>query len=394
MKKYIMIIISITLLMFGGCSNKTKNNHESQNSAGNEIEARIIKSNNINITNGTKILVDTNELCDIIYFDSDQVVYMSTESYDEKLDTTNESFYHYDIKKKEITFITKVENFKMSFNNLVSLNKCVYYPFSAFKDNKQREYIMIISLEDLTMNIVQSNVIDSMVTRLDMTNDQIFRYYQSDVSDNETDFYIDKVNLSGADKTIIQAKYKEKGGEILVSSCAYENSIFTFSTKLDIGEKYIISEFNLEGSLLHEYQVDLNEFLKLKEVDDTDAIFRIFKVGDYFVLSTINNRVKILKLDEDELKTVQTPNSFEELLGANVIEDYGEGNEYMYFQSNIKNGEFYIFDSVACEIYEFNLDVDELHNYVIKRDNSGNIIVTVQEDGNKYSYYLIGKDTL
>lgn len=389
MKKRFLLFISIMLLLTG-CNSKPKEKDITVFEGKEYIELDISdKTGELIIEKGKELLAEEEGYCDIIYFDSKQAIFTKTGDINKEYDTVNTLFYYYDINSGETVFLTEVKDVYSSTQDIAYLNNRVYYPLSMNGKKGTTEYILEISLNDFSSRLVKSKETKSRVTRLEATKDEIYRYYQKDLSEDETDFFIDNIGELGAKENIIYEKYKNKSGNILVSACLYEDNIYAYSINYDDTEEYMIQEYSLQGDLLQQYKMDLKEFLKIKEVDDTDVVYRIFRVGDYIILNTLNNRVKIYKVSESELIEVKTPKVFEELLGARVIENYGQQNRYVYFADSSEGNKFYFFDTEDGKIRTINIVGNDIASFNIMRDAEGNIVVVSLSPENEYRYYFI-----
>jgi hypothetical protein len=392
MKKCFLLFISIILLL-AGC--KVKSDHKDIKEYENKISIDISeKIDNISISSGEELLLD-NEYCNIIYFDAKQLIFTKDGDINQELDTAEALFYYYDIKSGKTVYLTKIENVYSSTQDIAILENRIYYPLSINENDVLIEYILEISLDDFECRLVKSRETDSSVTRLEATDNEVFRYYQREISNDETDFYIDNIGSLDKIENVIYTKYRDKAGNILVSTCVYKDRIFTYSIIYNEKKEYVIGEYSLEGELLNQYNIDLTEFLKIKEVNDTDVVYRIFREGNYFILNTLNNRIKIYKIIEGQgqLIDVETPPEFEELLGARVIENYGNNSNYVYFMDSTGGNIIYIFDIKKGKINKFNISGNDIQSNNILRDTEGNIITITQTD-DSYKYFFISLDDI
>ncbi|MDK2809150.1 MAG: hypothetical protein PWP24_1887 [Clostridiales bacterium] len=388
MKKRFLLFISIIWLLTGCSSSPEVISEESYKEDKQENLSEQIQ--NINITNGKELLFGEDKYCNIIFFDSEQLIFVKEGDVNKELDVVNSIFYHYDFTSGKTAFLTEVNNVSSSTQDIAILDNRIYDPLCISTEEGLIEYILEISLDDFSSRLVRSSETNSKVTRLEATENAIYRYYQKDLSTDKTDFFIDNIGTLDTTENIINKRYQNSSGEILVSTCLYEDKIYTYNVICGENEQYLIKEYSLEGDLLKNYPIDLTDFLKLKEVDDTDAVYRIFREGDYIILNTLNNRIKIYKISKDQLFDVETLPEFEKLLGARVIENYGNKSSYVYFQDGTGNNMLYVFDTKSGEISKINLIEKESLSCYILRDEDGNIIVIAEYADNRYRYYLIG----
>lgn len=96
---------------------------------------------------------------------------------------------------------------------------------------------------------------------------------------------------------------------------------------------------------------------------------------------------------EDYLLEVATPPEFEELLGARVLNYFGDSS-YVYFLDSTKSNILYIFDTDQGKISKFNLTKGNTKIDNVVRDDEGNLIVTTEHTDNKCRYFLIDLDTI
>lgn len=390
MKKCFLLFIS-TVLLLTGCN--AKNDSQNVKTQDEKIAMDISEKEDIIITNGKELFSNEEEYCNIIYFDSKQIIFAKDGSINKELDTVNVLFYHYNLKNGNTEFLTEVENISLSTEDIAYLDNRLYYPLSVKSKEGLIEYILEISLDNFSTRLVKSRETDTIGTRLEATDSEVYRYYQKKVSENETEFFIDNIGTLDTSKRIIHEKYKKNTGSILVSSCVYNDKMYTYSIICGDDEKYVVEEYSLEGELLKQYQIDLKGFLKMKEVDDTDAVYQMYIEEDYIILNTLNNRIKIYKIVEDHLLEVATPPEFEELLGARVLDQYGD-SDYVYFLDSTKSNILYIFDTDQGKISKFNLAKSNIKVDNVVRDDEGNLIVITEHTDNKCRYFLIDSDTI
>ncbi|MFA9464450.1 MAG: hypothetical protein ACERKN_09175 [Velocimicrobium sp.] len=387
MKKCFLLFISIIWLLTG-CNSTSEPTEKMVYDEKENVDISE-KIKDLDVTNGRELLSGEEGYCNIIFFDFKQLIFVRDGDVNKELDTANALFYHYDFKSGKTGFLTEIENVSFSTQDIAILNDRVYYPLSIKTKEGLTEYILEISLDDFSNKLVKSRETDSKVTRLEATKDEIYRYYQKDLSIDETEFFIDNIGMLDMNENVIYEKYQNSSGKILVSSCVYEDKIYTYTVICGKEEQYVIEEHSLEGDLQKKYQINLTDFLKLKEVDDTDAVYRIFREGDYIILSTLNHRIKIYKISENQLLDVETLPEFEELLGARVIENYGDKNRYVYFQDCTGNNMLYVFDTKSGKISRINLIGEEIRSCNIERDVEGNIIIIAEYADNNYRYFLV-----
>lgn len=390
MNKMLLILASVFLVSICFINNYNKSRYNDTDNTCEDFNRESSEIKEICLSDKKPLLLDSQQYSNIIYFDSKNLVYTKDGNINQKLDSINQLFFYYNITTQETTFLIEIENFSFSTQDIALLYNHLYYPLTI-NNGQIIDCILEISFEDLSTSLHKNNGTYHNVARLETGKNDIYKYYQIDSSADETDFYIDKLNLKGPADNIIYAKYKNNSGEILVSSCIYKNKIYTFSTVLNKEPGYCIKEYTLDGQITMEYYINLDSFLKLKEVEDYDVVYRIFRVNNYFIINTLNKRVKIYKIISNKLDEIKTPTSFESLLGANIIENYGTESGLVYFQGSENTNLFYIFNTTICDIYQYKFIMNEMQIINTIRDTTGNIAITAIDSKGEYKYYLIDK---
>lgn len=96
----------------------------------------------------------------------------------------------------------------------------------------------------------------------------------------------------------------------MVSSiCVEDNYIYSFeANESNFNVNYEIVRYDQLGNEEEVYPLELNSFLNPTEPDAIpDAVFDIYKSGDYFILSTLNQRKTIYRDDRGNLKKITIP---------------------------------------------------------------------------------------
>ena len=110
------------------------------------------------------------------------------------------------------------------------------------------------------------------------------------------------------------------------------------------------------------FQVDLSELI---EVDtnglSNDVIMYMEKIGDYFVLQTLNGRLYLLMMTDDSIQTTEIDSQFYRSVpgGYSFLTDINPNTNNLYILSQNTDTKIYLFNPRMANFREINLPENE-----------------------------------
>ncbi|MCL2400139.1 MAG: hypothetical protein FWC91_10435 [Defluviitaleaceae bacterium] len=213
--------------------------------------------------------------------------------------------------------------------------------------------------------------------------------------DSYRKFDIVKLDLSSGDYQVILTKslYVPLFTGDRVFDIFVENSrIYMFRRTIDSrGDRHYIDVYDFYGNKIISYPLDLLRFIFLPSIGDRDSELDFFKFHNYFIFNTLNRRVAIFKLVDNELVRVELPRKFQEL-GFTLFNDnlLSDNSGLMYFsRGGWREKHIHVMDSLQEQLFLLDITIqypemiiDFLENGVsFERDIEGNIMIAAQVVG-------------
>lgn len=246
---------------------------------------------------------------EIICFDREKIIYNISDNFNNNnLDMT---LFSFDLLNKQTKKIIKLENLQGIIDNPVLQNKNLI--FTIKKAENQYEILKIDMNSYVSESILSWNSITHL-TNLISFNNEILLYTVNTIKENKNsdnilnEYNIDLINIKNYNlDRIVSERYdrSNKQGSVISAVTVDDDFIYCFQD----GNHEII-QYNIFGEEINRYTLDLKSFLEpsfLLELDLTDLIFQIKKSKQYFILSTLNQRKLIYKIDNSGLLPVSLP---------------------------------------------------------------------------------------
>ena len=332
----------------------------------------------------------------VLFMEGSKILYSSElKSYG---DISDLGFYMYDMFTDESVLITQITGWYISSENIANIGNYVYYPFSKYEDDGSLwDYILKVSIDTLEYEEIKFSETDTPLIFLTSSRDAIFRTYLTSIFTDEgekTEYCIDNITDGSPSEHVIKTEYtrlKNGGGygEIMPFSCVRNDYIYTYSIKSEgTADTCFISQYTLDGRKLNSYPLDIEaSFLYMEEVNDYDIVFGIDSIRDYFLLGSLNNRICILKLNNNRLEMVDVP---EELLGVatggRLMDHSRSERESVYIIDYVASHDTFterlcVFNTGDQTFQFFDIDIDEQLS-IIQQDSKGNLIVSLEKGEN------------
>lgn len=179
-------------------------------------------------------------------------------------------------------------------------------------------------------------------------------------------------------------------GEVVSNIFVDDGSIFLYriSFREDGTRHFFIDEYDLFGNRLAAFPLKIEDFLHMPEVDDEDSVLRLYKTGDYFILTTLHNRTAIFRLSGNNLVEVAAPPSFRDFDATMLVRGFCSSDSYVYFW-NFAQNTLYILDvpngrihSVDVELHlrEDHLEIQERRIRLVHRNRQGDLVIEIGID--------------
>jgi hypothetical protein len=323
----------------------------------------------------------------VLFFTNDFVYFY--ELTDEKdSDTSTMILYQYDLINNITKLIGEINNFYLSNNSVISLKEGFAFTICTKSGEDLVNYLYYCKNDSLSaLHHWATNI---PISHLNQINDnEVLLFYpdSAETDQEEYDTYnIGKFNVkdNSYDK-LVDTNYQtnRKYGEIL-SAVTYSNQVIYAYQQTIEGEttSHSISAFDLKGTLIKQYPIDLEEFLNLKEVSSYDSICKMDCYSDHIiVLQTTNNRIAIFQKENDEFIPIKMPDSLGGFLeGYKIANYYADHSRYIYFINTTQNHIIKL-DMLSLRFTEMNLsdfgetaqvtsvDINAEDQFLICRDN-------------------------
>ena len=324
MKKVLLLLISIFIL--SSCSANMEND-------------------NLEETSVISILEKNNDSVVLVYNRNKIIFYEICE--EEQQGVNSLTLYEYDVLSGKIKQLGEVSDFYMSTNSAVIMNEGIVFTTCSQQDNK---------LVNKVYYAIDNNLCDihNWYTNIPMSylekisDEELLIFYPDLIEEGNDEFYfyeILKLNVNNNEKTKIGSfsyNINKQEGEVVPTVDVYNDLIYVFKNSVREGENsYSICSLNLEGNIVNEYLVDIDDFLYLEEVSSYDSIYRIECMDEeLFALQTLNNRIILFKKVNDKMVRVNIPemlSAFPE--GYKIVKNYeGDGSDIYFvdmFNDNI-----------------------------------------------------------
>ncbi|MDR1891489.1 MAG: hypothetical protein LBQ48_00510 [Oscillospiraceae bacterium] len=163
-------------------------------------------------------------------------------------------------------------------------------------------------------------------------------------------YEIDNLDLrTYKSKKIVEKSAKENSGTVISHIYATSESFYTLEGDRNGDDTMNIVNYNQNGGVIEEYKVDLSEFLDIRDIapeSQHDFALDLYVTGNYFIISTANQRKIIYELERNELKEIKIPGILYENVPTSyqvLIPSGGEISACLYFY-NRGNGDLIKFD--------------------------------------------------
>jgi len=219
-------------------------------------------------------------------------------------------------------------------------------------------------------------------------------------TDSHFIYNVIKLNLlDGYESLIISKEYcmTTEFGDVIANIFVKNGYIYSYRILFsDNGQRYYIDRYDFYGNMLSSYYLDISRFIYMHEVSDEDSVTNIFVIDNYFIFTTLHNRIAIFKLESNSLSEIYVPYYLQQLGAVVLIRNFAQCNGLVYFQ-DLRNNRMHIFDTDTGQFFSLNFSLqlsefrtmfqEDLINNIL-RDGEGNILIQFRTDFNAYTYWM------
>ena len=177
-------------------------------------------------------------------------------------------------------------------------------PLTPGRDTRRTSEVLLELPEALYINLFSQG--DYLIMFVPRFSNEIFVY---DVI---------KVNLSNNHNEVIIEKVfspHSNTGDIIANIFVYNESIFMY--RMNISEtgntSHFVDEYDFGGNLINSFDLDIDEFLFMEQVNDHDTITMIYRVDNFFILQTLHNRISIFGISGNYWTEIGIPDSLQKV---------------------------------------------------------------------------------
>ncbi|MFJ7953980.1 hypothetical protein ACIQZG_20985 [Lysinibacillus sp. NPDC096418] len=328
---------------------------------------------------------------EIVFFNNENLYYFTDETNDEKPDLAKKILHEYSFADQKSNILSSYNDVSIYSGSKVLNGNNLYLSLTQNNNNILAE----INLKNKSSKIIKKWITNPSLAYVYTLKNNVILFGPNSLDESSIEYSIDAFNpVNGKEENVVKKEIKDQKGEILPSLDVDGDYIYAFSiTANDDEHEYNIIKYDLTGKQVSIYPFDLKAFLKPSKtlVDQDDAIFKIYKEKEYFILNTLNGRVFIFKLINNKLQPVEIPDAFykENPSGFRFIEYYEGESDFAYFYNTFENNNVItVFNYLSEEITTLKFPKENsIYNYF--RNATGDLIVNKRtEQGlNKFNYY-------
>ncbi len=288
----------LALILFcGGCNQAADKDQVAEDSPGG-IPAKVIE--------------DIPAADSVLLFDANNIYYFSESVAMASDDAQDMTLYRQNLETKAKTELAQMAGVKSSANVCHLAGDKLYYTCNTLEASVLWK-IDINGGAQRTLKEWRDNTIFARVYGL---NDKIVLFCQKATAGRAT-YTVEIIDPKSQESDSIMAMARDSsGGEELLGLDTDQESIYGYVIAQDTaGQIHKIVQYNAKGEETAAFILpseEIDAFLTPENTpnEDTDAIFSLEKAGDFFILRTLNGRIKIYQQEANSLTAVTTPSEF------------------------------------------------------------------------------------
>lgn len=283
----------------------------------------------------------------------------------------------------ETVNIGSVETMFMSSGSKVQKNNILYTTECVHKNDATINKIYKIDMENQKVNTL-TEIKDRLPLSymFDLDKNHILYFCISENEAGKYHYYINKLNLNNSEmETIVESEFDQNkmAGKITPCVNTYKEKIYAYTL---VDKKPSVEIYDINGKLIETAQLNLKAQL--------DSVFTINITDDMAILSTLNNDIVILKIDDNVWNEIgYIPHSVQ------LIPSYNNYNsDNIYFVDTFNPENFYMLNKNTKEFKKYVVEAENDNRRVIfyECDNDGNLLVwtsNIDSPENLNYYYII-----
>jgi len=328
---------------------------------------------------------------EIICYD-DKKIYYSVNDKEEAY--RNLSLYLYDIEKKTSLKLAYFSNTDYIITDIIPIKNDIYL---INKDDESEYSILKINTQDQSVKAIYKWVGNISFNYLFNMNQKLVLMNINTLDDGITNRYtIDLIDINTLEVKQIVRKERnmdEGIGTVISSICVDNNSIYSFeNVEGNAKTEFRIVQYDIEGNEINSHKLDLDAFLNPddSEIYD-DAVVDIYINGDYFILSTLNQRKIIYKKEDKKLIKIKIPSELYSRYPSRyrILPFAGQTSEAVYFVDVFSDIKVLIAFNKDGRFYYVNLPIDIKDHPIIYRNSKGDLLIQ-----STAKYYLLHRDNM
>ena len=372
MKKICLMLLLVFALFAASCGKqeqKTAGNQkvDTRNQIGQEsteespvtckeLEAIDLEQSAVPVTKDLKQELDT-----LVYFDDTKLVYFVDQVSEDSPDTGTYQIYLYHWKTGENKCLLETPDVHCSMGDIRVLGQKLYYAFGYLSGEKEYNRLLEVDLEKPAARLIPIEDANIPFANIAVTDQDVFLLKRNDVNEYKADYTIERLE-EGKFAEIAQKTWQNEKGDVILSIYGEGELLYVYGRTGDDKDYFLC--MTRDGKIKREDPIDITKFMKLEmeddpEMEEEDSPWEIMKQGNYYMISTLNQRIILFKIEEQGLTPIKVPvqlDSKDLAYGATLVSDFRQGDRYVFFQDSLENS-VYVFDSQTGKFGHFAIKV-------------------------------------
>jgi len=383
MKKISLLInLTILLLLLSSCSTDPQ-------------ISPLLETDNKELTLDKPLNIDDNS--EISFFNNEKLYFFTSETVKKDTESANMNFYEYIFDQEKSNIINSFTDITFHTGSKTIIDDKLYFPLTQNNQN----ILLEIRMENKKTKTIKKWTSYPPFSYVFNTNNHIVLFGPNTPDNSKIEYSIDTLNLeNNQENNIVKKIIKDGEGELISSIDVDGEYIFAFSTTIKNNKhEYSVIKYDLTGKEIIKYPFDLQSFFKTDKtlINKDDTIFSMYKEGNYFILNTLNGRIFIFKLIDNQLQAVKIPENYyeENPSGFHFMEYTDEESDFAYFYNSFeKNNEVTVFNYLTEEFTTIGFPKEETSLYEFFRNAKGDLIVKRTNNSSANDFFHFKREDL
>ena len=330
-----------------------------------ELEAIDLEQSAVPVTKDLKQELDT-----LVYFDDTKLVYFIDQVSEDSPDTGTYQIYLYHWKTGENKCLLETPDVHCSMGDIRVLGQKLYYAFGYLSGEKEYNRLLEVDLEKPAARLIPIEDANIPFANIAVTDQDVFLLKRNDVNEYKADYTIERLE-EGKFAEIAQKTWQNEKGDVILSIYGEGELLYVYGRTGDDKDYFLC--MTRDGEVKREDSIDIAKYMKLEmeddpEMEEEDTPWEIMKQGNYYMISTLNQRIILFKIEEQGLTPIKVPvqlDSKDLAYGVKPIMEYKQGSRYVFFQETLEKS-VYVFDSKTGEFGHFDIKVKGELEYIMQ----------------------------